>query len=413
LSRFRVVKEVFNRWGGATALFFTYTHMSHDLCTGLLAALLPLIRADLGLSYLESGLLLSAYTITSGLSQFPGGWLGDRVGRRTVVAIGLGGVGLATLAVGLSSSYYLMLVVLIILGLFSGAYHPSATSMISGYFDDKMRGKAIALHMVGGSIGFAIGPVVGGLIADALDWPLAFILLSIAPIVAAPVVLRRFRRRKGESGEPAGQEPAGGGATAGTKFGLSGVWQALRPVAIITALVILTQLVAGCAMAFIPIYLVDRHGVVPATAAMLMSVVRVGGVGGSLLGGWLADKWSGKNALLLALVATGPVLYLLTNLPFNAFLMVSLVIFGLVMYMRTVTIQPLLMSSTPPHLRSTVFGIYFGLGMEGMSLAQPFVGHLMDTFGIVEVFHVIALVSIGLSVGALLFVKRPRLRRRA
>jgi FSR family fosmidomycin resistance protein-like MFS transporter len=394
------------------AIFFTYTHMSHDLCTGLLAALLPLIRADLGLNYLESGLLLSAYTITSGLSQFPGGWLGDRIGRRTVVAIGLGGVGLATLAVGLSPSYYLMLVALIILGLFSGAYHPSATSMISGYFDDTMRGKAIALHMVGGSIGFAVGPVLGGLIADALDWPLAFILLSIAPIVAAPVVLRRFRRRKSESDEPVGQESTGGGATDKTKTGFSGVWQALRPVAIITALVILTQLVGGCAMAFIPIYLVDRHSVAPAAAAMLMSVVRVGGVGGSLLGGWLADKWGGKNALVLALVATGPVLYLLTNLPFNAFLMVSLIVFGLVMYMRTVTIQPLLMSSTPPHLRSTVFGIYFGLGTEGMSLVQPLVGRLMDDFGITEVFHVIALVGIGLSVGALLLVKRPRLRRR-
>ncbi len=412
MSGFRGLKKVFRRWGGATAIFFTYTHMSHDLCTGLLAALLPLIRADLGLSYLESGLLLSAYTITSGLSQFPGGWLGDRIGRRMVVAIGLGGVGLATLAVGLSPSYYPMLVVLVILGLFSGAYHPSATSMISGYFDEKMRGKAIALHMVGGSIGFAIGPVLGGLIADALDWPLAFIILSIAPIVAAPVVLRRFRRRERESGGPASQESTGDDDTAMTRPGLSGVWQALRPVAIVTALVVLTQLVGGCAMAFIPIYLVDRFGVVPASAAMLMSVVRVGGVGGSLLGGWLADKWGGKNALLLALVATGPVLYLLTNLPFNALLMVNLVIFGLVMYMRTVTIQPLLMSSTPPQLRSTVFGIYFGLGMEGMSLAQPFVGYLMDKFGIVEVFHVIALISVALSVGALLLIKKPKLRRR-
>jgi hypothetical protein len=70
------------------------------------------------------------------------------------------------------------------------------------------------------------------------------------------------------------------------------------------------------------------------------------------------------------------------------------------------------MSSTPPHLRSTVFGIYFGLGTEGMSLVQPLVGRLMDDFGITEVFHVIALVGIGLSVGALLLVKRPRLRRR-
>ena len=71
------LREIFKRWGGGTAFFFTYTHLSHDLCTSLLPAFLPLIKEGLGLSYLQSGFLLSALNVTSGLSQFPGGWLGD------------------------------------------------------------------------------------------------------------------------------------------------------------------------------------------------------------------------------------------------------------------------------------------------------------------------------------------------
>jgi len=87
-------------------------HFSHDLVAGILIPLLPLIRAGLGLNYLQSGLLISARAITTGLSQLPGGWLGDRFSKRVVIAIGIGGVGLASLAIGLSSAYYPLLVIL-------------------------------------------------------------------------------------------------------------------------------------------------------------------------------------------------------------------------------------------------------------------------------------------------------------
>ena len=58
-----------------------------------------------------------------------------------------------------------------------------------------------------------------------------------------------------------------------------------------------------------------------------------------------------------------------------------------------------------------MFGIYFGLSMEGMSLAQPVAGHFMDILGIVEVFDLITLASIGLSLAALTLAIVPRLRR--
>ena len=118
-----------------------------------------------------------------------------------------------------------------------------------------------------------------------------------------------------------------------------------------------------------------------------------------------------RNAIFLVLVATGPVVFLLTKLPFNLALVVIFVIFGLFMQMRQATVQPFLMDSTPPYLRATVFGIYFGLSMEGQSLLQPAVGYFMDIFGAIDVFHVIAFISIGLSLLALFLAKRPKLRR--
>lgn len=403
MSKAKNPETVFYQWGGGTAAFFGYTHLSHDLTTGLLPALLPLIREGLGLSYLQSGLLLSALTITSGLSQFPGGWIGDRLSQPIVIAVGLVGVGLTALAVGLSPVYYSMLAILILMGIFAGAYHPSAVSLLSSHYEPTRRGKVIALHMVGGSIGYASGPFLGGLIAEFLGWRFAFILLGLPALVAVPLIFKKFRHL-----EPMNPSPVGTSLTSQPKPKSFSILKVLRPVAFIFTLAIFIQLVGGTALAFIPIYLVDKHQVTPVYAAMLIGLTRGGGIIGSLLGGWLSDRWGRNKAIFLALVATGPVLLLVTRLSLNAGLILMLITFGLFMYMRQASVQPFLMDSMPPQLRATIFGIYFGLGMEGMSLAQPVAGHFMDVFGIVAVFNFTALICTGLSLVALFLVRKQK-----
>jgi MFS family permease len=397
--------SLLRQWGGSTALLFTYTHLGHDLCTGLLTALLPLIREGLGLSYLQSALLLSAYTISSGLSQFPGGWVGDRLRRSLVIAVGLGGVGLSAMAVGLSPAYYPMLVILVIMGIFAGGYHPSAVSLLSGHFEESKRGRVIALHMVGGSIGFTMGPVLGGLIAEFLGWRYAYIILSLPALSVIPLIWKRFQLPERVQGITPLKSSSAGTESPASQRRLN-VIQVLRPVAIIFLLAVGMQLIAGSAMAFIPLYLVDKHGMAAAYAAMMMGVIRGAGIGGSLLGGWLSDRWGRKNAIFTTLVAVGPLLLLMTRVPFNAGLIVVLALFGMVMYMRQATVQPFLMDRTPSYLRATIFGIYFGLGIEGQSMIQPVAGHFMDIYGIAPVFTFIALASTGLSLIALLLAKK-------
>jgi len=296
------------------------------------------------------------------------------------------------------------------MGIFAGAYHPSAVSMLSGYFEATRRGKVIALHMVGGSIGFTIGPVLGGLIAEFLGWRFAFIILSIPALSAVPLILKRFRQQEPVHSSNSTNEPSKSddNPVQPQHQGIS-IFQILRPVAIIFTLAVLMQLIAGSAMAFIPIYLVDKHYIAPAYAAMMMGIVRGGGIAGSLFGGWLSDKWGRKNAIFLALVATGLVLYLLTILPFNAGLVVVLILFGILMYMRQAAVQPLLMDSVPSQLQATMFGIYFGLSLEGQSLIQPVAGHFMDIFGIAAVFNGIALTCVGLSLVSLLLAKKAKI----
>jgi len=386
--------------------------MSHDLCPGMLSALLPLIKTGLGLSYLQSGLLLSSFTITSGLSQFAGGWFGDKFKQSSVIAVGLGGVGLAALAAGLNPVYYPLLAIMIFMGIMSGGYHPSAITLLTSGLGEDKRGKIIALHMVGGSIGFSLGPILGGLIAEALGWRFSYIILSVPPLIAALLIILKYRQQSIKSAEIGDTITDRSSFMDEPETGKIGIGEALRPVALVIALVISTQLIGGTAMAFLPVYLFERHAIAPASATMLMGLVRGGGILGSFLGGWSSDKWGKYNTLFIALLFTGPVLYLLTVLPLNAGVIVLLAVFGMIMYIRQVVIQSLLIDSIPVYLRTTVVGIYFGLSMEGTSLLQPVAGHYMDIFGIVNIYHVVALMSIGLSLLSLLLVKRLEIRKK-
>jgi FSR family fosmidomycin resistance protein-like MFS transporter len=389
------------QWGGKTTLFFAVIHATHDLTTGLLVALLPFIRQDLGLNYLQSGLLASAFSITAGLSQILGGWASDRLGRQRIMAAGLLGVGVCTVAIGLTSAYYVILALLIVQGVMAGAYHPSAISTLTARFETTRRGRAIALHMLGGSIGFLVGPSLGAPIAGALSWHYTFLLLGIPAVIASLIVATQPKLTAA---------PAQGNSQslldAASKGSLSEVVRVFRSMASIVTLVVAVQLLIGPIMAFMALFLVDQHHLSTEAAAIWVSVIRFGGLGGSIFGGWLSDRWGRQRAVLLALVLLGPTLFLIASLPFNAGLIVVLLLFGWLMSMRETTMQTYLMDNTPAQVRAMVFGIYFGFGQEGSSLIQPVIGHSMDIIGIHGVFNVIAFVGIGVSLLTIVIARR-------
>jgi FSR family fosmidomycin resistance protein-like MFS transporter len=286
------------------------------------------------------------------------------------------------------------LAILVVQGIVSGCYHPSAAAALSGAFEPARRGRAFALHMVGGSIGFLIGPSVGAAIAEGLNWHWTYVILGIPPIIAAALIMLRLRLPTVAAATTVASAPR---AEAG---GVREVGRAFKTVAVVIVPVILLQLVVGPLMSVFSLYLVDHHGLTTEAAAMWITVVRAGGLVGSFLGGWLTDKWGRLQTIFLTLILTGPAVYLLTSLPFNSLLVASLVLYGVLGNVREGAMQTYLMDASPPRVRGTVFGIYFGVGQEGSSLIQPWAGRLMDvpTIGMSGVFNAIAIGSSVLSV---------------
>ncbi len=399
---FDTLKKHFNQWGGGVSLFFCFTHFSQDLMTGLLITMLPFIRQDMMLNYFQAGLLVSAYSVTSGFSQILGGWVGDRIKHRWIsITLGLTGVGISGIAAGLMPTYESLLVAMVSMGIFAGAYHPAAVPAISSLFEDR-RGKAIGLHMIGGALGFGVGPFIGTAIAATINWHMAFLLLSIPALVAGLSVAVWLR--KIEPDIPRAEVISGKGKEAGADS--PSLWQVLKKVSTVIVLVVVVTFTSGSLLPFIPLYLVDHYSLTATMAAVWTSILRASGVLGSLLGGWLSDRWGNRQTVLLTLIAIGPAILLFTTVSYFPALAVLMIVIGIVWTMRETAVQTYLMERTPLRMHGIVFGIYFGIGQQGQSLLQPVYGVFMDMAGISSVFLIVGLISLVTSIVTIFIARK-------
>jgi MFS family permease len=92
-------------------------HFGHHLLTAITVPMLPLIRSEFSLDYTQSGLVVSAFTVTYGISQLLSGWLADHIGRRISITVATLGVAVCGLLVGISHTYIMMVVLLGVMGL--------------------------------------------------------------------------------------------------------------------------------------------------------------------------------------------------------------------------------------------------------------------------------------------------------
>ena len=390
-----------SRWNVLS--LFTFAHFAEHLATALLTPLLPFIRAEFGLSYFQAGLVLSAHAIVSGVANLPAGWLADRVSLRWMMGASMAGTTLATLAIGAVAGFWPLLALVTVTAIFSGCYHPIATSFLSSYFRAGQRGRALGFHLIGGSLGTTVAPLLGGVIAELLGWRYAFVFLAIPGLASVPFYFR-LRLDRGQLPEEAARSTASTtSATAGTAPSLV---QSLRSIALIFSLFTAMQLITVGVTSLLPVFLVDERLVAPAAAAMMLALIRGGGLPGGPLGGWASDRLGRKGTVILSLVATGPLLLSVVLLPVGAGLMAAMLVLGAFMQFKQPAIQSLVAEAAPPGRLSTMLGFYFFFSSEVRSLMVPVIGLSMDLFGLAPTFTGLGVAAVGLSIAALLLRRR-------
>lgn len=361
---------------------FVLAHFSHHLITALPAPLLPLIRDDFALNYTESGLLVSAFSLAYGFSQLPAGWLADRIGPRWLITIGIAGVGLTGILVGFTQSYLMLAVILVILGIMAGGYHPAAPPLISAIVSPGKRGRALGFHFIGGSASHMAAPLLAAAIAIAWGWRGSFIVLGI-PVLIFGIGFSIFLQRISGIINSVGGEEA-------TETQDLPVRQNNRRLVIFIALATLNGAAIFSVASMVPLYIADHFGVARETAVAFAAVFYIAGFWAGPLGGYLADRIGTMPVMLLTCFLAGPAIYLLRWVDFGVGLVSVLLLAGTIMYVRAPVSEFYIVSHSPKKHRSKILGIFYFGGMEGVGVLTPVLGYLFDVFGFNTSFTIIA-----------------------
>lgn len=137
---------------------------------------LPAIRADLDASFGEMQWVIDAYALTLAATLLSAGALADRIGRRAIFAGGLAVFTACSALCALATSPVFLDLARAAQGVGAAAMFAASLALLANEFQDKERG--FALGVWGGVTGaaLAIGPLVGGVLTDELDWRWIFLV---------------------------------------------------------------------------------------------------------------------------------------------------------------------------------------------------------------------------------------------
>jgi len=144
---------------------------------------LPTLQRELNTTISELQWIISSYIMVFAALMLTMGAIGDRIGRAKMLQIGIIVFACASLGAAFANSGLQLIIWRAIMGIGGAMILPATLAIITNVFPREERGKAIGVWAGLNGIGIALGPIIGGLIIDRLDWHWVFIInLPIAAI---------------------------------------------------------------------------------------------------------------------------------------------------------------------------------------------------------------------------------------
>ena len=194
-----------------------------SLDTQVVATALPVIRVHLHASLAALEWTVNAYTLTFAVLLLPGAALGERLGRRRMLAVGMGLFTAASAACAVAPSAGALIAARAVQGAGGALVLPLAFALLSAGFPPQRRAWAIGIFTAVTGLAVAAGPVVGGAVAQGIAWPWIFWLNVPLGIVLVPLIVTKL---SGTTRAPARLDPLGLVLATGAALGV--VWALIR-----------------------------------------------------------------------------------------------------------------------------------------------------------------------------------------
>ena len=197
--RARLFTEENRKWWTLGAVAFGLFMIMLD--NTIVNVALPTIARDLQIGISELEWVVNGYALTFAVIMLTGGKLADMLGRRRIFIAGLAIFTLSSLACGLASGPEMLIGARIAQGVGAAFMNPATLSIITATFPPRQRGMAIGIWAGTAGMALAIGPLLGGVITQKIDWSWIFFVnvpVGILAIVVARLAIRESRDTSAE-----------------------------------------------------------------------------------------------------------------------------------------------------------------------------------------------------------------------
>lgn len=160
---------------------------------------LPALQDQLNASIIDMQWVIEAYTLFLGSLILVGGALGDKFGRNLIYGIGIALFAISSVLCGLSSNVSELIYFRALQGIGGALMLPGSLAIITVFFDESERGKAIGTWGAFSAITTAIGPVLGGWLIEEVSWRWIFFINVPLSVVVLAVLFLKVPESKGEA----------------------------------------------------------------------------------------------------------------------------------------------------------------------------------------------------------------------
>ena len=374
----------------------TFTH----LCTVLYATAVLHLPQVFGLPYGELLSLSSLGLILFGVAALPAGWLGDRWSVVGMMVIFFIGIGVGAVVTGLAGSPMMLFVGLTAIGLFAAIYHPVGIAWIVA--SARKRGITLGFNAVFGNVGNSVAPVFVGAMIDFVSWRAAFIIPGILALLTGVALLLAWRRGWVSDAKtdrtPAVEAPDRSAA--------------YRVFIVLTFTMACTGFVyAGLTNTMPKLF---EMGLGPELAVSYTEIgLFVGIISGiasfsSILGGWLADRFSARAIYFVFWGLQIPLLFIITSMADLPLLVVALLVLSFNLSYSSAE-NMLIAHFTPIRWRAVAFGARFVLALGAAGITVILAGWIFDSRGTFDVLYVwFGIAAIAATAACLLLPGRTR-----
>jgi MFS transporter, FSR family, fosmidomycin resistance protein len=370
-------------------VLFCAGHFFVDLYSSALGVLQPLLAERFGLTFTHAGILGGVMVFSSSTVQPLYGYLSDRYHSRLYAALAPAVAGVFVCGMGWAPSYWGLLVMVFLGGAGIASFHPQGASNAVAGLRSK-RGRAMAVFICAGSLGFASGPAyfsavasAGGL--NAMPWAaLPGVVMTLFMLALMPQPVERLRARGRFDWAP-----------------LRAVW---KPMTILYFLVFLRSIVQIGFTQFLPLFLHTERGYTLRAASFSLTVYLLGGAIGGLAGGHMADRFGGRRVILVSMIGSVPflALFLATTGPLSAAALFA----GGLLLLFTLPVNVVMAQDLAPTQSGTVSALMMGFawGASGM-IFIPLMGWFADLYSMQAAFTAVLAFPL---IGFVLALRLPR-----